>query len=318
MATCKVCGNVNGSSQLTAREMMYGEGGEFKYVECSRCGCLQIVEVPADLSRYYREGYYSFDAPAEEGRLKQFFIRKRARHLAGHKNPVGRLYALWLPAPPMPAWLKGVGVGFGDEILDVGCGAGGQLIQLSYLGFSHLTGVDPFIERSIRYRSGVVVLRRSLEEMDGAYDFIMLHHSLEHLPDQVVALEHLQRLLKPTGRVLLRTPLVGSRAWREYGADWAQLDAPRHLCLHTERSVQFLAERTGFRIERVVYDSTGFQFWGSEQIRRGVPLLDKDTGRFEPRAELFTDEELRAFEEEAMRLNEAGEGDQACFYLQKV
>ena len=318
MAACRICGNVGGNAQFIAREAMYGGGEEFEYVECTRCGCLQVAEIPACLSKHYPNDYYSFDAIAEEGLLRQFFIRRRARHLAGHKNLIGWLYRHWFPEPPAPEWLRGTDVGFEDEILDVGCGSGGQLIQLSYLGFSRLTGIDPFIERDIRYRSGVIILRRPLEEIDGTYDFIMLHHSLEHMPDQVVTLEHLHRLLKPRGQVLVRIPVAGSRAWRDYGADWAQLDAPRHLFLHTEKSLGVLANRVGFEVEGVVYDSTGFQFWGSEQIRKGVPLLNQITKQIVPKPGLFSEEELASFEEEARRLNKTGEGDQACFYLRKA
>jgi SAM-dependent methyltransferase len=317
MITCAVCGNSNGNVHFVAREVMYGCAGEFEYVECSGCGCLQIAKIPADLSEYYSEDYYSFNMLTEEGRFKQFFIRRRAHHLAGHRSPIGRLYGRLRPAPLMPAWLKDTGIGFGDEILDVGCGSGGDLMQMSYVGFFRLTGIDPFIERDIHYRNGVVILRRSLAETYGAYDFIMLHHSLEHMPEQDATLRQLYRLLRPGGQVLVRIPVAGSFAWRKYRTDWVQLDAPRHLHLHTERGLNLLAERAGFGVERVVYDSDSFQFWGSEQVRRGIPIMYKVTGTLGPRAGLFTDAELAAFEEEALKLNEASEGDQACFYLRK-
>ncbi len=296
---------------------MYGGGGEFEYVECAECGCLQIAEVPADLSEYYPEDYYSFNALAEEGRFKQFFIRRRARHLAGRKSPVGWLYARLRPAPLVPAWLKDTGVNTEDEVLDVGCGSGAHLTQLSYLGFSRLTGIDPFIEGDRHFRNGVTILRRTLAELEGAYDFIMFHHSLEHMPEPRAAFGHVSRLLRAGGRALVRIPVVGGLAWRKYRTDWVQLDAPRHLRLHTERGLKLLAEQAGFMLERVVYDSGGFQFWGSEQVRRGLPIINKAGGTVGPRAGIFSDEELRAFEEEAVRLNEAGDGDQACFYLRK-
>ncbi len=46
--------------------------------------------------------------------------------------------------------------------------------------------------------------------------------------------------------------------WQTLG----QIDAPRHLYLHTETSLQRLAAETGFQIEKVLYDATGFQFCG--------------------------------------------------------
>ena len=112
--------------------------------------------------------------------------------------------------------------------------------------------------------------------------------------------------------------MAGTFAWQKYRTDWAQLDAPRHLNVHTEAGLKALAKRTGFEVERVVYDSTGFQFWGSEQIKRGLPLIDKATGVIEPRADVFTKDELIAFEQQAETLNKTGQGDQACFYLRKA
>jgi len=297
---------------------MYGSGEEFSYNECASCGSLQIAKVPAHLAEFYPQDYYSFDNIIEESPLKQFLIRRRSQYLAGQLSPVGWLYSQLTPAPSSPSWFPHKAVQFDDAILDVGCGAGAYLTQLGYMGFSKLTGIDPFIKQDRRFSNGISILKRSLEEADGKYSFIMLHHSLEHMSDQESAMEHLYRLLLPLGRVLIRIPVAGTFAWQKYRTDWAQLDAPRHLNVHTEAGLKALAKRTGFEVERVVYDSTGFQFWGSEQIKRGLPLIDKATGVIEPRADVFTKDELIAFEQQAETLNKTGQGDQACFYLRKA
>lgn len=114
---------------------MFGDGGEFEYAECSSCGCLQIIEIPVNLSEYYREDYYSFDKFPQENRVKQFFIHKRSQSLAGRRSLIGTLYGRCFPAPPVPDWLADARVAYEDKILDVGCGSGGQLVQLSYSVF---------------------------------------------------------------------------------------------------------------------------------------------------------------------------------------
>ena len=43
------------------REMMYGFKDEFDYFECGNCGCLQIEQIPDDLSKYYPENYWQFE-----------------------------------------------------------------------------------------------------------------------------------------------------------------------------------------------------------------------------------------------------------------
>lgn len=318
MLTCRICANAEGNTRFVAREMMYGRRDEFAYFECARCGCVQIEAVPANLADYYPEDYYSFSEIKAEHPLKQYLIRKRAAHLRGGTTLAGRLYNRRFPAPPVPDWLRPAGLSLTDHVLEVGSGLGHRLWHLSYSGFSHLTGIDPYIRQDVHYPNGVAVLRRTLPEVEGLYDFIMLHHALEHMPEQLDTFGQLRRLLRPGKMLLLRIPVAGGHAWRKYGSDWVQLDAPRHLFLHTERSIAVLARQTGFAVEQVSYDSTGFQFWGSEQYRRGVPLVAPGAAEIKPRSNLFTAEELQEFEAEARRLNEARQGDQACFYLRKV
>ncbi len=43
---------------------------------------------------------------------------------------------------------------FRDRILDVGCGNGSLLAQLLKIGFTNLTGVDPFINEEKRIWEG--------------------------------------------------------------------------------------------------------------------------------------------------------------------
>jgi len=187
------------------------------------------------------------------------------------------------------------------------------------VGFTDLTGIEPYIEHDLDYGNGVVVWKRTLDELDGKYDFIMLHHVLEHMADPLGTLEHVHRLLKRERFALIRIPVAGTYAWRTYGSDWVQLDAPRHLFLHTERSLTTLAERSGFEVTDALYDSTGFQFWGSEQYRRNIPLLDTHASqnKASPRSSLFSKAELRSFKERAEKLNLSRDGDQACFYLRR-
>src|SRR5206468_2718584 len=64
---CRLCGNDAGNRAFVAREMMFGLREAFDYFECAACGCLQIAQVPRDLSKYYPPQYYSFHSA---GRLK--------------------------------------------------------------------------------------------------------------------------------------------------------------------------------------------------------------------------------------------------------
>ena len=96
-----------------------------------------------------------------------------------------------------------------------------------------------------------------------------------------------------------------------------QLDAPRHIFLHTTASMSLLASETGFDVIDVVYDSTGAQFWGSEQILQNIPLQSERSLTRNKKKAIFSSKEIRRFDNHAKKLNDQNDGDQACFYLKK-
>jgi hypothetical protein len=161
------------------------------------------------------------------------------------------------------------------------------------------------------------VLKRTLDGMSGTYRFIILNHSMEHMDDQHASMGHIRRLLDDEGIALVRIPIAGGHAWRTYGADWVQLDAPRHLFLHTAKSMDILARGAGLAVDEVDYDGTAFQFWGSEQYRRDIPLRDERSYQVNPKRSVFTPEQIKQYGRLAAELNAKGDADQASFYLKK-
>jgi SAM-dependent methyltransferase len=201
-------------------------------------------------------------------------------------------------------------------ILDIGSGSGWLLREMWIAGFQHLQGVDPYIKEDVMCAPGVTVRKAEVQEIRGLFDCVMLHHVLEHLADPGAMLRRARDLLRPGATVLVRTPVAGTYAWRTYGTHWVQLDAPRHLAIQSERSMRVLAERAGLSVGKVLYDSTAFQFWGSEQNRRGIPLMDPKSVHRKPPGTVSRGD-LRRFSARAAELNRDGDGDQACFYLVK-
>lgn len=313
---CRLCGNAAGNERIVAREMMFGLGEEFDYVSCASCGSMQLLDVPVDLGRHYPDEYYSL-APSGEGRVAGYLKQLRARALFGHGGVLGRMLLRRFGAPPALRAVRTANVALDEPILDVGCGAGHLLCTLRSVGYRSLTGVDPFLDRDRTPVRGVQLFRRQLEDVTSEFGFIMLHHSIEHVADPIATLAQVHRLLRSGGRALVRTPVADGLAARIYGADWVQLDAPRHLVIQTVRSMRLIAERVGLVMEGVRYDSDALQFWGSEQYRRGIALRDARSVAENPRASVFSPDELHEFHERAARLNASGEGDQACFTLSK-
>lgn len=301
--------------------MMFGTRETFDYFECSNCGTIQIEHVP-DLSRHYPDDYLSL-SEVDDIDLSRTLLRRIAARSAGSymnkgRGLLGRLIVKLKPwvAYHYPAYLRELSpnLTFDARILDFGCGTGRLLQTLHYFGFRDLVGVDAFIRDDIHYSTGVVIKKGGLAELEPAFDLIMLHHSFEHLPEPKTALAEIRRLLAPDGTALIRMP-IASEAWKIYGANWVQLDPPRHLFLFTEKGFGELAREQGFAVDRVVYDSTAMQFWGSEQYKLDIPLNDLRSHDHLREGTVFDDAQMADWERKAVELNARGTGDQACFYL---
>ncbi|MGD0237785.1 MAG: methyltransferase domain-containing protein, partial [Syntrophorhabdales bacterium] len=150
------------------------------------------------------------------------------------------------------------------------------------------------------------------------FDLIMMHHSLEHCPDQRRQLSLALNLLAPGGMLLIRQPLCDSEAFHRYRANWYQIDSPRHAVLHSLNSMKLLAEECRLTIEEIAWDSTDMQFWGSEQYALDVPLNDEKSYLRDPEGGLFNSREITAWKKEAAMLNRRRAGDQAVFYLRRA
>ena len=293
---CEICSS-NGGTIHRVREMMFATGDEFEYRECRTCGCLSLVDPPADMAKYYPNGYYSM-VPGSAGALRRLRNRVYLSPLSFLVNWHGRSD---LDAMNRCKLRKGL------RLLDVGCGAGHLIGDLRELGYDAV-GVDPFVTQDVPDQFGVRVFRKRLDEVTGSYDVVLFRHSLEHMPRQLDTLRAARRRLASGGVCVVCIPVLGW-AWRHYGPHWCQLDAPRHFFLHTVQSLGKLAEEAGFKVQQVVYDSDEFQFWGSELYRQNRPL----NGCTPPGWM-----ETMQLRRRAGALNRSHDGDKAQFYLTTV
>jgi len=325
MTLCRICGTESEHPLHTVLEMQYGTREEFVYFECTNCRCLQIRDFPAAPEKHYPNDYYSFfprslaQSLTLTQRVKKHGRRKIVDSQLANKSALGTLLERRLGHDFIPYWLlkDGLNIFSGSQILDVGCGTGEDLIDLELIGFRRLLGVEPFIPSDIVYPNGVKILKSSLDSINGTFDFIMLHHSFEHMKEQLKVLQKLNSLLPSGHYVLIRIP-IRSYAWEHYGTNWAQIDAPRHFFLHSVDSFKLLASQAGFEISQIIYDSNEFQFWASEQYARGISLRDENSYGVNPSLSIFSKTDIESYRAKANVLNQEKRGDQACIYLQKL
>lgn len=322
---CRVCEHHGQQESFEVKEMMFGTREVFGYFRCGNCGCLQMGSIPQDQSAYYPADYYSLAEDASQTRafrlpwLRSRLERARGRRaVSGRNSLLARLAATVVDLPPevhrVGGLLQACGVTQANAVfLDVGCGSSSWWLNcLKAIGFDDLHALEPHISADVT--NGRIPIRKAtLDEITGKFDLITFNHSLEHIPAQIETLDRVRSLLGANGRCLVRIPIVSSLVWEMYGNDWVELDAPRHLFLHSLRSIAPAGARAGLELVTTQWDSTEFEFYGSEQYRRGIPLAAKDSYWKHPSQSAFTYREMAQFRNLATRANREQRGGRACF-----
>lgn len=301
-------------------EMMFGLGDQFQYHECVDCLSLQITEIPSSMERYYSSDYYSFDSSSRHMSALESLhalcyrieLRTGVRVQAASRTLVQKLFL----ATDFGNQFECLDLTKDSKILDVGCGNGQFLRMLRLHGFENLVGIDPYLRNNVD-EPGLRLLRTDIHGVNESFDVAMFMHSLEHTPNPLEALERTRAILNEGGKCLVRIPVVPSYVWDKYRSHWVQLDAPRHLFIPSVLGMKRLALRVGLEVFRVVYDSTEFQFWGSEQYANKVPLKSPISYSVDKSKSMFTPGQIREYRRLSMELNRTQQGDQAVFYMRR-
>jgi SAM-dependent methyltransferase len=317
-SACIICKNAEGNEVFSVNELQLGLNETFHYQLCKNCGSMQLMDPPADFSRFYpNEDYYSFKMEMKDLKKPGFLQQAKSDHILYGKNKLfGLLLSIGYKIPEQYSWVKNSKAGPGDAILDVGCGNGSLLTQLYKMGFTNLTGIDPFINEGHDY-GNIKIFKKEIHDLNDRFDLIMMHHSLEHMFDPLKALQKAYSLLNKNKYLLVRIPVMGNYGWQHYKTFWCGLDAPRHIFIPSEKGMRMLATAAGFEIEKVEYDSNNYVIWCSEQYLKGIPLHAAESWSVNRDKSLFTKEKIKGFQEKIMAENKKNNGDTAAYYLKK-
>lgn len=314
---CVICGNTENNITIAVKELQLGLGDIFDYQQCSHCGSLQLKDIPADLGRYYPNDNYSLNEGHTIPKKADSFRKAQSQYLLYGRSMIpGGLFSIGYRMPDYYQWMKNTQAKYTDAILDIGTGTSSLLTRLFRIGFTNLTGIDPFINESKDY-GPIRILKMDVFEMEDQFDIIMMHHSLEHMFEPRKVLKHLLRLLKPGGKLLVRIPVMGNYGWKKYGTYWCGIDAPRHIFIPSEKALKLMFPSAGFEIEQFIYDSTDYVIWSSEQYREGIPLQDPKSHMSQPEASKFSKSQIKEFRKIMEVENQNGNGDTAAIYLRK-
>ena len=268
--SCLACGSADTAHWATARDVEYLSTPEsFDYLRCGDCAALSIDPVPRGrLGEIYPDTYYSF-SPGKLSfaeRIKQALDRRMFRTVFGAVHG-GILSAL-----------------------DVGGGAGWLLSQARAveprLVETHVVDIDGSAQAAAIAAGHDFFLGRIEDfETTRRFDVILMLNLIEHVDDPVAVLAKVRDLLKPGGRILVKTPNYDSldaRLFRRHS--WGGLHAPRHWVVFTPEAFRKAAASARLTVDRLSL-TQGAPFWavstlellsrkGLVSIRRDRPMCD--------------------------------------------
>lgn len=157
----------------------------------------------------------------------------------------GRRAVIWalLGRAPLPA---------SPRILDAGCGTGRNLREYGALGDA--LGIEPSADAvAFCHERGLRNVRQAgLEQLpfeEASFDLLMAFDVLEHVEDDVGALEELRRVAAERATLVVTAPA--------YRWLWSSHDTSHHhFRRYTRREIVRRAERAGWRVETATYFNT--------------------------------------------------------------
>jgi SAM-dependent methyltransferase len=241
---CPLCGGREFVSRLRARDYHYGNSGEYTQSECRQCtlAFLDPMLEQAELAAFYPRDYYAF-ADRIEAAKPNHTLKAKIWKLVGPRDHVTRDPEFEKPG----------------TMLDIGCGAGGFIIQMRDKGWD-VKGVEPNVaaadygrnKKGLDIFPGLVMDARFPDE---SFDYVRMNHSFEHMEHPNQTLDEVYRILAPNGKLMIGVPNRDSFNARLFGRFWFHLALPLHAFSYSVQTAQRMLQKHDFKVERVVFNT---------------------------------------------------------------
>ena len=235
---------------------------DFHICECLNCGLLYTMPRPdkEKIGAYYKsEAYYSHQEN-KKGFIPKVYERVKTINLK---------YKYRLATSGMQP----------GKLLDIGCGVGDFLHTAEMHGWECI-GVEPSEDAKAiaqKRMKGTIITSEKLESFsDGAFDVITMWHVLEHVDDLKWQVTQLQRLVKPSGRVVIAVPNYKSYDGQYYKEHWAAYDVPRHLNHFNRITLSKIFKTSGLelvKMDKLKWDAYYISYLSEQYRHHSLPLV---------------------------------------------
>jgi 2-polyprenyl-3-methyl-5-hydroxy-6-metoxy-1,4-benzoquinol methylase len=212
---CPACGSTSFRHFGEIRDHYYSKE-VFPIEECSSCGLRFTQDRPdaESIGAYYdSSNYASHDSKGKASLFLKIYGMARDWMLE-HKYKLVRQFK--------PEW---------NRVLDYGTGEGFFVEYLQKKGLK-AEGIEPseVARKNFKSRTGSNLFASANDlPADKSYQAISLWHVLEHIHELRPTMEKLCSHLENKGIMVIAVPNQQSKDAKDFGADWAAWDVPRHL-----------------------------------------------------------------------------------------
>lgn len=257
---CPACGSTNFEKQFEAKDYTVSQNS-FGIVACSDCGLNFTNPRPKSDEAGY---FYQSETYISHSDTQQGFVNKLYHAV---RNITLKQKAGWIQADQ-----KG-----NKNLLDIGCGNGHFLKTCQDTGWN-ITGME--LDPETAARAAALVQDKIYPNLaaipeDKQFELITLWHVLEHVYELGAYFEFFKKRISADGKLLLALPNSKSFDAGYFQEYWAAYDVPRHIYHFNPETIQFVANKHGFKLVKQrgqIFDSFYIALL-SNQYRSGSKRL---------------------------------------------
>ncbi|MBN1502050.1 class I SAM-dependent methyltransferase [Candidatus Woesearchaeota archaeon] len=165
------------------------------------------------------------------------------------------------------------------KLLDIGCAAG-YFVKIAQSHGWEVEGIEPnkwlcnYGNKKFGLSNKAITLEKAKFKIE-RFDVVTLWDVIEHVPDPIVTLKNVHRVLKPKGHIVLSTPDFDSIFSKMFRRRWWFL-LSHHLFYFTPLTIKKMLFKSGFRVIKIKkhwqYMEIGYMIRMMKNLNKGFFL----------------------------------------------